>query len=847
MQQDAPAPARAPQPPPRHRPLLPVVVGFALGIALGAALSPPLWACWALAGASLAGALWAVRRGLEPWGNWVLALILLAACGGLWHEVRLRRPDARHLRSLPLRGGQIYRLRGEVAREPLVHVRRHPFGAGEGAGARYWGMRLAVRSIGAGGSWRPARGGVTVFGDGDPPALGVGDRIELVGRPRLNRPATNPGERDLALAYERDGSYGTVRLTSPEALTVRERAAWHSSPGAAVGRLRTAIRRRLAAALERREAGREFGLIAALLLGQRHALSEEQEDLLKESGTLHFLAISGLHVGLFALSLHYLLALAGLPVRLRTACTVALLWGYVLMTGMHVSAVRAGWMLTILLAAPVLGRRRDSLSALLGAALAILVLAPGQLFEPGFQLTFVAVWAMICIYLQLAGVLWPWEDFLAQVRDPAERSLWADLWRLGRSYLALSCVVWAATAPIRAYHFHSLCFLAPLLNLVMWPLVIFLLFGSMLLALVLLVAAPLAGPLVGWVVVMSEAIGELLRLASGAPGFGVYMPAPPAWWVALFYAALGVWIVRDRLPAGRRVVVGAAAALAVGLVAGAVVARVDRPFRLVVADVGSGQAAFACAPGGQVVLFDAGSQHVAGRRAVADALWHYGIDSVDAAVVSDLSSDHCAFLPYLHRRFGIAELAVPAAVRLTPLAARVRAWARRQEMPVQPLKEGLEVRGGGLRCTVLHPDDRFAADPHLDLNDRCLVLHCRYGPVSFLLPGDVQTAALRRLSEDHGDRLRADVLLMPHHGHWHDGLAEFVDRVRPEAVLVSGGEEDLHPETAELLRSRGLDPWVTGREGAIILTVRPEGATLRGHHSGRSATLGAGPTRGVQP
>ena len=76
---------------PRHRPLIAVLAGFALGIALDNALGPDAW-CWialALAGAALA--LWGARRGLHEWGHWLLAILLMAALGGFWHDVRFRQ------------------------------------------------------------------------------------------------------------------------------------------------------------------------------------------------------------------------------------------------------------------------------------------------------------------------------------------------------------------------------------------------------------------------------------------------------------------------------------------------------------------------------------------------------------------------------------------------------------------------------------------------------------------------------------------------------------------------------------------------------------------------------------
>ena len=138
---------------------------------------------------------------------------------------------------------------------------------------------------------------------------------------------------------------------------------------------------------------------------------------------MFFLVISGLHVAIFCFFIMGLLAWTGVPVRLRAVLTIALVWLYVLFTGCGVPAVRAGWMISFVLAAPLLERRRDALSGLAGSALLILLYQPQQLFAAGFQLTFVAMWAILCVYPQLAGIFWPWQGFLADSRRPRRSSV----------------------------------------------------------------------------------------------------------------------------------------------------------------------------------------------------------------------------------------------------------------------------------------------------------------------------------------------------------------------------------------------------------------------------------------
>ncbi|MCD6416637.1 MAG: ComEC/Rec2 family competence protein [Planctomycetes bacterium] len=819
---------------PRHRPLAPVLIGVAVGIALDGVLEPPAWHWLVVCAIGAAGAAWGIRRGLRPWGYWLLAVILAVCVGGFYHRVRFRQEAPWHLKNLALREGGIYYLKGHVVREAQRRYHAVSFRDSGGPLSTYFVFRMRLDGIsGDARRWSRTAGNVSVFTEGAPPDVRVGDRVQLLGLLRRGRAPTNPGQRDLEMAYQRAGSYGSVSVGSAEAVRVLERAPWYHGLTVALGRLRSVMEQRLDAYLTEHNARRESGLIKALMFGDRGALTPEQSELLKSSGTVHFLAISGLHVGIFCLFIGYLLALLNLPVRLRHILTILLVWGYVLFTGFHVSAVRAGWMLTLMLAAPVLERQTDSLSALMGAALIILLVSPQQLFTPGFQLTFVAVWALVCIYPDLEGVLWPWRDFLAAVQSPEQRSIWRDLWNWGRSYLMLSFTVWLAVAPILVYHFHYLNFMTPLLNLLIWPLVLCLL----LVVFALLISLSLGGWMIGLLaplaLILTGDINTVLSAADRLPGTPIYLSSPPLWWIGLFYLALALWATRRRLLRGRWAFVTVVLILALSFVWNDAAVRVRRPFHVVLADVGHGQAAIVELPGGEVLMLDAGSSQAGAGGAVSDMLLGDHVDYISAAVISHANTEHCSFLPMLVRRFGVGKVVLPPQTGSSALRDRLGELLRRRAIPRWRLHEGDSVTGGGLRCEVLHPDERFAAGGAYSANDSSLVLYCRYRELSFIVPGDIGAAGIERLVKSYGPRLAADLLVMPHHGRYEAGLDELLDCVRPAAALVSGTDEDLDPRTRDLLHERGVPLWTTSLDGAIIVGLLGAKGTVLGYASGR--------------
>lgn len=825
---------------PRHRPLIPVLAGAVAGIAFDGVGRPPWW-FWAVVGVGVAAVvLRGLRRELRPWGNWLLAAALLFPAAGAYHAFRFRMKPADHLQNLSLEANSLYYVEGRVRREPRLHYRTRPLQSGEGSAGRFWVLRVGVDGlIGRDGRQQPTGGGVAVFGDPPMPHLDVGDRVRFLARLSPNQPPGNPGQRNLALAYDRSGSHAAGSVASGAAIEVLKRAAWYN-PRAAVGRLRRILTERLERTLDRRGAGNRGGLLAALMLGDRGALPPEREELLKESGTLHFLAISGLHVGIFYLLVSYVLALLNLRVGARALFSIALVWCYVLFTGLHVSAARAGLTLTFLLAAPVLQRRSDSLSALAAAALFILMWSPQQLFSPGFQLTFVAVWALICIYPQLQGVLWPWQDFLAQVQAPEERTLGDDLWAWGRSYLLLAFTVWLATAPIRAYHFNCISFLAPLLNVVIWPLLLLLLGVGFMLLIVLALPITGAGVLAGVALFLSDAVNTVLEAADGLPGFGMYGPAPPVWWIALFYICLTAWIVRRRLWAGHRFFVGMALLLGLTFIWQDAAVRLDRRFELTVADVGHGQAVLVRLPEGQALMFDAGSVSTRAGQWVNELLWHEHVGHLNAVAVSHGNIDHCAFLPGLSRRFSVEQVITREDYDQTRLGRRLREALRENGVPITEVSRGAEIEGGGLDCVVIHPDAEYLANQKLAENDRSLVLQCRSRGLRFLLPGDIESRAILHLCETRGSALETDLLILPHHGAYHEGLERLLDLTKPNVALASGPASDVAERTRRLLRERDVPLFITGRDGAVQVTLHEGKARARAFSSGREVEFPVG-------
>jgi competence protein ComEC len=154
------------------------------------------------------------------------------------------------------------------------------------------------------------------------------------------------------------------------------------------------------------------GLLRAMMLGQTHELSDEQQTLFMQSGTMHLFAISGLNIGVIATALQAILLLFRLGPWTRFVIGAALLWWFVDITGASPSAVRAFAMAVFLHAAFVLQRPGNLLAALVASAFAVLLVAPLQVFSASFMMSYGIVLALLVLGLPL-GDAWiarwsPW-------------------------------------------------------------------------------------------------------------------------------------------------------------------------------------------------------------------------------------------------------------------------------------------------------------------------------------------------------------------------------------------------------------------------------------------------------
>lgn len=636
------------------------------------------------------------------------------------------------------------------------------------------------------------------------PELVPGQRWAFTVRLKQPHGSLNPHGFDLELwMFERGlGAGGYVRdsAATPARLLAAPQGAW-------MDRARHGLR---AAIQARVDDARAAGVLAALVVGDQGAIARADWDLFRNTGVAHLMAISGLHVTMFAWLAAALLGRAwrcSTRAMLALPAPVAARWGglllaaaYALLAGWGVPAQRTLCMLAVVAGVQQAGLRWPGPFVLLVAALVVALLDPWALLQPGFWLSFGAVGL-----LMLGGAQAP--------RTGRTDTRWARLRVALASGLRTQAVASVGLAPLTLLFFQQVSLVGFLANLVAIPLVTLLITPLALAGALLPPLWTLAAAAVQLLVALLQPLGEWpLWQAAAAPGW------------ALAAGLLGATLLVLRLPWRLRW-------LGLPLLLPMLVPLPPRPpqgrFELVAVDVGQGTAVL-LRTRAHLLVYDSGPrwspESDAGDRILRPLLRARGETRIDALVLSHRDSDHTGGAPSLF------ELSPAQVWSSLDDAQPLRAAMAARGLPHRPCRAGESWDWDGVQFRWLHPPQPDArARPN---TQSCVLRVTDAGGIRVLLSGDIEAAqeAVLALGADP-EALRADALMVPHHGSRTSSSAVFLDRVAPRLAFVQAAYRSRfgHPAPEVLARyaDRGITVIRSDRCGAWTWDGRGDGTCAR--------------------
>ena len=634
-----------------------------------------------------------------------------------------------------------------------------------------------------------------------PPAIRAGERWRMTVRLKRPHGNVNPGGFDLEawLLQHEFRATGYVQARGPN-----ERIdAFGGRATDYVQRARERVRDRIERALR----GAPYaGVVVALAIGDQRAIPESQWTVFNRTGIAHLVSISGLHVTVFAAFASALaFALARRSVRLTSllparklaaAAGVAAAAAYVLLAGAEIPAVRTLAMVAIAALGLWLGRPGTAAIVWLWAFAGVLLWDPWAPLTPGFWLSYGAV--ALLLYASVG-----------RLREAEPDGMWLRLCRHVRAGAYAQWVVTVGLAPLTLALFQQMSLIAPIANAVAIPVVTL---G--------VVPFALAGIVLPFDVCFAAAHAVLaplmrfLEALAALPDATWQQHAPPAWALVVATGAT-LWLLAPRGVPGRAW--GLAGLLPLFMVTPPLLP--EGAFRMTTLDVGQGLAVV-IETRRHTLVYDTGPRFTetadAGGRIVAPFLRASGLRRADGLIISHQDLDHAGGARSLLQAtpvgwFASSLPADHAAVQL----------AQRRTDPIKCVA-GQAWTWDEVRFTMLHPSGADYDDAYGKTNDRSCVVRVDSAHGSALVAGDIEAKSETALLRTRRDLLRADVLVVPHHGSRTSSTWAFVRAVAPALAVIGCGYRNRfgHPRPDIVARYTAVGARVvrTDLEGAIALT-----------------------------
>jgi len=600
-----------------------------------------------------------------------------------------------------------------------------------------------------------------------------GDEVQLFGIAEPVEGPRNPGEFNMRAYLARRDICHALVVRHPENGRILSRGG-----GSRIMRAAQASRNWMQAALALglEDSPDLNSLISGMVLGVRDETPDEIEEQFQQTGTLHLFAVSGLNVAIVAQLLWTIASALRMPRKLAVGVIIPALFFYAAVTGLNTSSLRAAVMAAVLLAGFLFDRKVLAVNSVAAAGVLILGYNTNQLFSTGFQLSFAVVIAIVFLADPLFRFFVRWseadpflpESLLSPVRRMGQRS-----WQVVALGASVSLAAWIGSLPLILPYFYLITPISLFANLVVVPLAFFVLAVGLMSLLVISFLPWLA-------IIFNNANWTLAATILGAVGLFARAPA------GHFYLELPRW------PTGARTDI-----TALDLGDGAAVHVRDRRVDWLV-DTG-GESDF--------------------KRVVRGYLRSRGINYLDGLILTHGDSRHLGGASALVRIFRPREIIDTAGPDRSRAHRDLIAWLQeqnlRRRLSGSPDKVEVSRR---VTARVLFPPPSHAAS---NADDQAMVVQLVIAERwRVLLMSDSGEATERMLLQSGAD-LSSHIMIKGQHHSGNSGSAEFLKRVRPEAIIAAAPEfpenERIKEEWAEAVNASGIKLFRQDRTGAVAL------------------------------
>lgn len=645
----------------------------------------------------------------------------------------------------------------------------------------------------------------------------IGSRVRVLGELQGFKEATNPGEFDMRKYYhimkiDFKLNNAVLQAISPDYDVFKE---WLYQ-----------IRSKMAAILDYCFDENNASIMKAMVLGDKGNLDTDTKKLYTDSGIIHILAISGLHISMIGMGLYKLLRKCRIPPAVSVPICIVMICSYGLMTGLSASAARAIFMFVLRLIANLIGRSYDMLTAVSLVAVLLLLEQPRYVEYNGFLFSFGAIAAM--------GVLLPvLYDKGADLKK--SRIKWKWFFRLKQS-AASGIAVAIATLPIYLVFNYQFPIFSVILNLLIIPLMTIVMYDG-LFCIFAGSIFPLLAEKAAWINVGILWFYEKCCLLCQRFGYGnVIAGQPEKWQVTVYILLLSVLVFINKKVTSWWKVQWILVAFMV------LMFRSNDGLAITIIDVGQGDGIHIRSDSGKHYLIDGGSSSKleVSTYSLMPYLKSQGASRLAAVFVTHGDEDHCNGVKELMEEANIGGVKIDC-LFLPDIDKKSRDESYHEliniavdnNITVKYMRRGQYIQDGDMKISCIHPSLNYDTDSS---NESSLVLSLSYKEFRGLFTGDIEGRGEHEMEQyiKKNPELAQEisVLKVAHHGSKYSTNMELLELLKPKIALISCGERNRyghpHPETLERLSEIESTIYATKDVGAIQIYTDGRRVTVRG-------------------
>ncbi len=767
------------------------------------------------------------RQDLQPQ---VLAYgtLLGFTCLGAIRLIAYERSDPRDIRRLVGRDRVLATIAGRILTQPYQEQQDWYFAQlapADPSTAFY----LQLDGIETPAGRQPVAGTIRVQVDEPVPHLRIGDSIRAYCWLHRFEEPTNPGQFNFARYLRLRNVFVGASVPVREAIEVRR-----DGPQDFWLRLRSTSTEAAARGLldQPFSETQSQAMVEALLLGQRRNIDRATNEAFRRTGLLHLVSLSGMHMSILIGLIWWCCKPVGFSKRTRALICILATAVFLLVVPLQGPILRAAVIVWAYCASILLRRRSNAINSLALAVIILLLIQPTQLFDAGWQLSFASVAGILAFTRRIEDFVHDRTGAWLHRTGPDMKPTVRLLKRTGSgivTVLSVGTAAWFASAGILLYHFYNITPLATLWTaLASPPVTAIVVLGFV--KIVLSFFLPTASLLLGYVLtLLADLLIGMVKVMARIDFSYLQIGHVPLLLIALYYVLiLFAAFIYLRRPVLKRALCTALALMVVlplGLLKWQRTHRSD--LRLTCLDVGHGQALLAQLPGTMNLLFDAGSLYGkdVGARIVVPFLDYAGIGRLHAIIAGHHDVDHINGIPEVvglrpveRVYLGDTFFTESATSQTTELLAQYLKASR-----LDPRRVPEAISAGSAQVQLLWPADQSPAPEALSENDRSLVCLIEFAGRKVLLCSDIEKAAQQEILRRHPS-LKADVIVVPHHGSIRTLDDGFLQQLEPSLLICSCGRADYErgriiapPRVGSTLDSRAAALLVTARDGAVII------------------------------